>query len=158
VAHGGATLILTRAELERRYSGGERDFRHLELRDNSNPIGAEVIAANLTGIDLAGTSLSGAVLDCDRLTGADMRGIDLSHAHLDGAQMGNANLSEANLRERAEEVRRPAQNIAACHACGSLDRVAEAAQATGGAGASSPTRAAPARPSFWTERGRRCRR
>jgi hypothetical protein len=94
--------IFTRAELERRYSEGERDFRRVELRDNSNPTGTKRSGANPLGINLAGANLSGADLGGGRLMGANLTDAtlceaNLREAELDGAKMGHTKLSDANL-------------------------------------------------------------
>ena len=83
---------LTRAELERRYAEGERDFR------GANLSGADLSGANLSGA-LNGAIPSGRILTAPHvdLTNANLYGANLYGANLYGANLSGADLTGANL-------------------------------------------------------------
>lgn len=60
---------------------------------------AELIAANLPGLDLAGLDLSGAVMPQAKLEGTNLSGADLGNADLEAAVATNADLSGADLAD-----------------------------------------------------------
>ena len=116
-AHSGTREYSTQdrtisvGELLERYSKGEREFAHINLRGadlseailsgsnlpwailkGAELIGADLSGANLQGANLRGADLSGTLLTDTNLEDADLRGSDLMGADLRGARLAGANL------------------------------------------------------------------
>jgi hypothetical protein len=89
-------LIMSVAELKKRYKRGERNFENLDL-EGANLQGIELPEINLTGANFKGANLT----DCN-FQKACLNGVNFSEALLietdfDGASLIEANLSGANL-------------------------------------------------------------
>ncbi len=98
-------------ELLRQYGAGERDFRGINLSDQTlnrvnlsgvnfsqaNLANIVLEKANLTGINLSRADLSKAKLKRAELNWANLQGANLEGANLRGADLTGANLTGANL-------------------------------------------------------------
>ena len=80
-------------DVRARYKAGERDFRWADLG------GADLIEANLIGVNLSWANLRGADLIEANLIGANLSGADLIEANLSQANLSWADLSWADLIE-----------------------------------------------------------
>jgi hypothetical protein len=89
-------LIMSVAELKKRYKRGERNFENLDL-EGSDLQGIELPGINLTGANFKGANLTDCNLQKACLNRANFSEAILIEADFDGASLVEANLDRANL-------------------------------------------------------------